>query len=1199
MYIKEVNLCGFRTYRDQCSFQFSKGYNVIVGQNGSGKSNVLLAVSFALAENLEQTNREYYLYRGIESSEDEEYTANVEVIFDISSDSRARSVVDDDGELRLKRIFSRSKDLYLVNGRQMSRKDYRQLLESVNLIPFSKQSASYRNDLHFIVKQGAVGKLCNLTSEERLLAFRDVIGHRSFDSKIDESLKLLQDYDVTSSSVDTQLSQIERKLESLAIQREATEEWSVLDAERRVLNARLLLHKVAQLREDLQAKISLEFSHTEAIGTLQTRIDLLGMDIKEARNALSIVESMDTSRVTESEISGLSATIADVESDISSVRNEINVLVHTKGELEHEMSSLTQHIDESSVSLSDTERNCSDISQRIQEIETELSEVLHRQRNPGEKIQDMIDRLEHKKVDAYASIKEIDSQQLVLSNSLTRCNLDLERVQAELRQLDALYISKSETVQQCSEELEVLVEQRRVKQHELSVNNMKLSTLRVQYGDAEKSFSKVALSHNSTLSMVKDWLASDSSAAHRSDYVGFLLDLLTIPDAFRVAIEQTLGTKLFTIIVRTMACARSLMSYVEGAGTHYGNIRIVPLDMLAATGTDRGKASGIDLNRDEAMPLIECVRYDDLIQPALRSLLGSFCLVENAEVAGRILPMQVNCVTPDGQVFYHRGSVSGGYIDLTESVLSLYSTMKSRDSELRKLCEYVTTLTTELASLDTQQAALSQKHNAAKAARQDVQAKLRQMQITAQHLKSQEEVIRQKLSDNTKERLLQQIKSWDEQIAVFERSLTPSPAEVAALAERQAVLESDLSRLRGEKLGYEARFHGLKDSISELCNKRNTVAKRIITTMQMLEEYENHVAELGSKLKQLRQNRDSMDTELVESYQELDSIRQRRDELCSRLHQLDTELVSKKADLSDVTSRLHETTQAVSTLRVSLKDSEEELSKVDPAVIREAESVPIKDKEHVISRLSELNKRCAKFDLSSHGAEDEYAALRAEFTGLKDRQERMTRSHAAILKSIQALKSQKDANLVQMLSQLNQKLSATFAELVTGGRLQAVLIRRDASVGDISSSVAVCLPECFVDSPDEETFTGLDLQVSFSPDAERMQLYQLSGGQKTLVSLAFILAAQRLHTAPFYLLDEIDAALDDNYRLNVSQLLSRQCNEGSQCILTTFRPELLRPGEVFYEVCNSGGTSTARRVSMREAISVINKCPLALTNGRS
>ncbi|ORM41080.1 Structural maintenance of chromosomes protein 3 [Babesia sp. Xinjiang] len=1163
---------------------------VTMGLNGSGKSNVLLAVSFALAETLEHTNRDCYLYRGAESSEDDDFSSHVEVVFDVSHDPRVQSMVDNKDELRLKRIFSRSKDLYLVNGRQMSRKDYRQLIEGVNLIHFSKHSASYRNDLHFIVKQGAVGKICNLTAEERLSAFRDVIGHRSFDCKIEESLKLLQDYEVTFNSVEAQLSQIQRKLDSLDLQRGASEDWAALDGQRRVLQTRLLLHKISQLRENASSHEDAELELSDSMNALQGRIDMLEMDVSESRGALSIIESMDSLGVTTSDISKLESSLADVESNATALQKEIGLLTHSKGELEHEMSSLTTSIDSSTVDLNSVESDCITLTQRIQDLETQLSEVLHRQRNPGEKAQEMISRLKQKKEEAHALIKEIESQKATLSTSLTRCMNDQNLVHTEIGKLDELCQAKLSAVEECAASLETIIEKIRVKQNELSVNTTKQSSLRVQYSDAEKNFSKVALSQKTTLGLVKGWLESDDSQPHRNNYIGLLLDVLTVGDAFRVAVEQTLGAKLFTVVVRTMSSAKSLIRYLESSDTRYNNIRIVALEVFPAYKGGDGTAAAINVNREEAMPLIECVSFDEQLRPLVRSLLGDFCLVENADAASRMSHSRVNCVTPDGQVFYHRGTVSGGYVDIQESVLGLYCTMKQLGADLTAVDNHVADLNKELDLLNEEQLKLSQQHGAAKLERHNVQAQMRQMKMSLQHLKSQEESIREKLSDNRKERLLYQIKSWDEQIEIFERALSPSPTEVAELAAQQSSIESDLAELRRKKCMLEARTHELQDSISVLREKRNALAKRIITTIQMLEEYTDHRRELDAKAVSLRQSIETMGSDLLRSSEEREKARHRRDELCARLHKLESELAEQKAELVAVTSRHRELSQTLSGLKLEIKESEDELSRVDQSVLEEAQSSPVGDKDDLISQLAELNKKCSRFDLSSRGSEQESGALRAEFTELRERQERMSRSNAAIVKSIKALKSQKDANLVQMLAQLNEKLSATFEELVPGGRIRAVLLRREAAPRDISASVAVCLPECFVDSPEEETFTGLDLKVSFTAGSESLQqLYQLSGGQKTLVSLAFILAAQRLQAAPFYLLDEIDAALDEHYRVNVSRLLERQCHEGSQCILTTFRPELLRPGELFYEVCNEGGVSVARQVRMKDALSVIGR----------
>ncbi|CDR96604.1 RecF/RecN/SMC N terminal domain containing protein, putative [Babesia bigemina] len=1211
MHIKEVGIRGFRTYRDPCVFRFCPGYNVIVGLNGSGKSNVLLAVSFALAETLEHANRSCYLYRGAESSEDDDFTAHVEVVFDVSRDVNIQSVIDNKDELRLKRIFSRSKDLYLVNGRQMSRKDYRQLIESVKLIHFSKQSASYRNDLHFIVKQGAIGKICSLSSEERLAAFRDVIGHRSFDSKIEESMKLLKDYDVTFSSVDAQLSQIQRKLDTLDIQRGASEEWSKLDAERRVLQASLVLLKLSQLRENASAQETAESELSAKINELQGRVDLLEMDVRESRGALSIIESAEEAGTANAELSSLESSLADVEAESAELRKELGLLTHTKGQLERELDTLNTSLESSVAELAGVENDHVKASRRIQDLETQLSDVMHRQHSSDEKVKELIERLEQRKSEARESIKEFESQKATLSSSLTRCMNDQELLHSEIAKLKDLCADKAARMEECTASLETSLETKRIKQNELSASAAKQSNLRVQYSDADKNFSKVALSQKTTLGLVKDWLDSDDSAPHRDSYVGVLIDLVTVSDAFKLAVEQTLGPKLFTVVVRTMKCAKSLISHIEKSESRYSNIRIVPLDIFPKSIDINDMHLPNSVDRAEAMPLMDCLTFDDHLKPLIRSLLGDFCLVENADVASRISGNRVNCVTPDGQVFYHRGSVSGGYVDMKESILRLYDIMKQAGADLAAEDEHVARLQSDLESLGEEQTKLAQQRNVFKSERASLQENLRQLQISLQHLTSLEDSIRHKLSDNSTERLLYQIKSWDEQIEVYKRAATPSPAALAELASRQSSLESELVALRRQKCTLESRAHELRDNVSVLQDKRNALAKRVITTLQLLEDYSGHLRDLEQRSASLTQSRDSIGSEILKASEEREKSQRQLDELCSRIHKLETELASQKAALAEATAQLRDTSQTLSSIKISIKESEDELSRLDQAVLEEAKQTPVYNKDDLMSRLAEINKRCSKFDLSVRGCSQDSAALRAEFKELRQRQERISRSNAAILKSIRALKSQKDSNLVQMLSQLNDKLSQTFEELVPGGRIRAVLLRRELATSEPLAHVAVCLPECFVESPDEEKFTGLDLKVSFSAGSDGMQqLYQLSGGQKTLVSLAFILAAQRLQAAPFYLLDEIDAALDEGYRVNVSRLLERQCREGSQCILTTFRyvaridlllcvhsPELLHPGEVFYEVCNEGGVSVAHRVGLDDAMSVISRCTLAITNG--
>lgn len=1187
MYIKEISIKGFRTYRDPCVFRFSPGYNVIVGLNGSGKSNVLLAVTFALAENLEHTNRTCYLYRGDETALDEDFSAHVEVVFDISHDVHVQSLVDNKADLRLKRVFSRSKDLYLVNGKSMSRKDYRQFIESVNLIHFSKQSASYRNDLHFIVKQGAVGKICNMTVEERLTAFRDIIGHRAFDCKIEECAKLLQDYQVMANSVDGQLSQITRKIESLDLQKGESHEWVSLDAERRVLLAKLLITKIAQLKDEMSRYEKEEGKQQESMNSLDTRIDMLEMDLSEIRTSLAIIESMNDLSSKKVELDELETSVSEVNAESSELHKEVGLLSHDKEELNRQLESLNSSIDQTSEELNTVENDLSLVCHRIQDLETKISEVMHKLRSPGEKASEIISRLKKQIEDAKDSIKEEERNKDVLVKSLHRCISDQEIVKSEIARYSDLANEKTAAYQNIIKELEKCTESKRLKQNELSSILIKQSNLRLQRCDAEKDFNKVALSQKETLNMVTQWLESQESVDHRKDYVGIVLGIITVPDAFKVAIEQALGSKLFTIVLRTMASAKSFVRFVEKSNTRYNNIRIVALEVIPKIDI---LPAFSDLDRNVAMPLVECLTFPDDVKPLIHSLINDYCLVESAEAVSSLTYGRFNCVTTDGQIFYHRGSVSGGYVNVQESVLKLYCALKQAEVELTDADTMVESLGKGLKEMESVQEELSKRRSAAKAERIDCLDKLNQLQLSLQKFKSLEESIRNQMASNKKEALMYQIKTWNEQIEVFKKTKQPSAAEMAGFVKQHEALQESVMSLRRQKASLEAKAHEIYDTATVLREKRNAAAKRMITVMQMIDDYSNHLVELENKASSLKHSRDSILDEYMHACENNERLKQQRDDLCVRLHKVESQLAVYREELGEVTAQNRAISQLLSGIKMSLKEAEDELSRLESDIVSQANNSPLHDKEVLMSKIAELNMKCSKHDLSSRLCTEDCSILKTEYSELKERYDRISRSNNAIIKSIKALKSQKDANLVQMLNQLNDRLTQSFQELVPNGAIRAVLLRREAASLDPSAKLAICLPECFVESPDDDVFTGLDLKVSFGNTSDAMQhLYQLSGGQKTLVSLAFILAVQRLQASPFYLLDEIDAALDESYRVNVTRLLQKQCQEGSQCILTTFRAELLGPGETFYEIRNEGGVSVTRSISLDEALDFITR----------
>ncbi|KAK2197954.1 bifunctional RecF-RecN-SMC [Babesia duncani] len=1178
MYIKYVRLKGFCTYRDLCVFTFSPGYNAIVGLNGSGKSNVLLAISFVLAENMEHFDRTSYLYKG-GLDLDDDFTAQVEVIFDISREHHLTAMLETGSELCLKRIFSKSKNVYMVNGKQMTCKEYRQYLTSANLVQYSNNTIAYKNDLHFIVKQGMVGNICNMTFEERLNAFRNVIGHCSFDAKIQDSLKLLQNSKLVYNSLENQMKQISRKLETLDLAKDEMDQWQQLDKQRQCLVANLVLLKLEQLSSAIDLKRSEQAHQTAVVQEMQEQLNSLQATLIDKTRACDALEPNPEAIDPQAQWQQMEQQAKELECEIKEIRHEIAQVEYTRDQHDQELRDLLEFIQDANAQLRAIESQDMALQAEISAIQAQVNELLHA--SPMVKTKQVL-KLQTQRQALKLEMQQHHDTVQQLEKSLTRCSSDLDLVARDLEAAEQELEGINDELKRWNKEIESITEVQRNLQKQLASEMAHFANLKLDQSEA--NFKKLAFSNVHSMQLVDSWLASPEGLLNREYYIGVLIDIIKVKDEYSVAIEQVLGQRLFTIIVSNIGCAKSIIKFAEQSQNKYATIRIAALDIIPPV-TSLAQDSG-----KRALPLVKLIQYQQELIPLMHQFLGDFRLVPDPDAASKLTSQQLNCVTPDGQIFYHRGIVSGGFVSMTDSLLRTYKRYKEMRAACDATAQTVEQLKGELQAQVARQDAIKAERDRAMARRQAALERAHALALSHLELKSYKESILGRLGQDGSARLAQALAALEEQICLLETRQEGAPdapeTDTSHTGPAMAALNLKLQELTRSRQDKQAQYQEMKDTINRKNAERNEISKQMITDLQLLGDYRAHLKQLQEKHSQtllaknnflsLSAHRTSLDKALEQ--ERLESMQAQRT--------AEKDCVLIETQLTQARAALDTLTQSLGALALSKRQAEQEFEKIDTSIIEQARQMYSSDRQQVLTRLGELNLKCARMDLSSRLSISDCNAIRADFEGLATRKTAASRASAAITRSIQALETEKEYNLVRMLHKLNDKISQVFQQLVPQGRIKVLLLKKNRA----AQATEAVLPEyCDIDPMDH--FTGLDICVSFKKTQNLEPLHQLSGGQKTLVSLAFILAAQRLQVAPFYLFDEIDAALDETFRSRVAKLLHKQCQEGSQCIVTTFKEQLLGPADVIYEIHSENGASVAARVGLERATAALLQPP--------
>ncbi|EAN31046.2 SMC proteins Flexible Hinge domain protein [Theileria parva strain Muguga] len=1013
MYIKLIRLKNFRTYKDLTLFSLSPNYNAIVGLNGSGKSNVLLAVSFVLGDSVPGFTRSDYLFKGDQSSTSPDFSAFAELILDISDlNVNTLQSVDLQGtELSLQRVITESTDTFLINGTQVKFKDYKHFLHSIGLSPYSSSSPNSSSSLgsyvFYSVLQDSVTKLVSYSAEERLRLFRDAIGHNTFSHRVTECVKLLTETENVLEEVETGFSKLKRKLSALQLESDRHSNWKQLDTRRKVLESNLLQLKLNEMTQKLEKSHQLHDETRDKIVLIEGKIVLI-----------------------EGKIGEISASLCEPteETNLQQLQQRIGESIVELNDLESERIKLTEVNAVLSLELSELESE-------LLRTGDKLTETTLRMGNMNLELDNTVKVLQEQLKYNQQQLKEHEITMNRLDKLLHQCAGDINSVLCEMEKCESDKNIQMQEYELSTQEMERITESKRVKQRELSVELGKLAKLKVNLQRAQETFKTTSHTNYHTLNILQQFLQTQESVA----YVGVLIDMIEIRSEYRIAVEQVLGSRLFTIIVSTMDTAKKLINYIQQHNpTH--NIQIISLDLIHPVNSVNGvnnvnsvngvnnvnsvngvnnvnSVNGVEVSEDRGervVKMLNCVECGEELRGVLRMLLKDFNLVPDSKTALKLLSHNKNSVTPTGEIYYGNGIVTGGYVNLSSSILTNYYKMKSMEEEYNAIESRITELNSELETINRGLEEARVKYSLNKQNLNNTTEQFNSLNITLNNLKLNEEMLRMKLNSNKSNQYKQQIQH-------INNKLTKRKSE--------RMDESRMMELRLERSGLQELKEELEEKLASLTLRKSDLSNNILRNTQLITQYDTQISDLKHALKSL-QSTQNMTEQLNSNHNE--------EELMERMR-LENELKQLQNQLKEENNKISSINHFINSIVIGMNEYKNELGCVDVSVREQMLNNFITQRDVILDQLSKIHQECDGMEYMSKINVKEYETLNAEFKLLEQRKNHILTSKQQILQSIHMLSRDKDRNLVDLLARMNSYLLEIFRHFVPNGSIKLVL----------------------------------------------------------------------------------------------------------------------------------------------------------------
>lgn len=1195
MYIKQVIIEGFKSYKEQVATEeFSSKHNCVVGANGSGKTNFFHAIRFVLSDlfhNLRAEDRQALLHEG---AGHQVMSAFVEIVFD-NSDNR---IPVDREEVRLRRTIGVKKDEYFLDKKHITKTEVMNLLESAG---FS------RSNPYYVVQQGKIASLTLMKDHERLDLLKEIGGTRVYEERRKESLKIMVDTENRRKQIIEVVRYIEERLKELDEEKEELKKYQQLDKQRRslqytifekeLLEARQKLEEIEESRARVSEK-STEMHNTvveahEKTKNLEKELKTLNKELQSLSKEKEAAERQKTEAL---------KLYAKKELDVKDVEERLKAEARTKVEVQRELRGIEKEVAQTRKDLEEVSPSYDQllaqeevILKQIADRERQLSVLYQKQgrttqfRSRADRdswLQKEIDEFERVMADVKEQIAKLELETNNLNQDYAQQRNNIEAREAEMHEQESIAAKCREDFQSIKVERDKLQENRKVLWKKENDLNREVERLKADIVKAEKSLDLAAPGD------IRRGLASVRRIQRDHNITGVhgpLAELLECDEKFFTAIEVTAGNSLFHVVVDNDDISTRIIRYLTSEKG--GRVTFMPLNRIRASRVTY--PTGPDV-----VPLLRKLKYDPRFGPAFAQVFGGTVICRDLEVATTVArSSEVDCITLDGDQVSKKGGMTGGFYDYRRSKLKLMASVRENNKLVSVKQQELTQVREELQNLEVKVNSIVSEQEKMNATLSYHKSQADQLRTDIAALKKQENSTRHALE--AKKRLLatahNQVEAHKAGIASRRAEMETELIDSLTPVERRQLssLNPEITQLKEQLIECKARRMDAESRKSEL---ETLLSTNLVKRQQ----------ELQAQLAQSDSQTINQDVELRK--QELKEAKATVDEAVRQLKSVSDQIDKHAKQIRDAKNAADELKGLEDKYELTLQDESKDLEQLLNTrnllhakredlmrKIRDLGSLPSdafekyqkKNLKELHKLLHKCNEQLKNYSHVNKKALDQYVNFTEQREELHKRQAELDAGDEKIRELISVLDQRKDESIERTFKGVAKFFKEAFSELVPGGHGSLVMMTKRKA------------DDAADEDPDEEgppndhearleKYVGVKVKVSFTGQGETQSMKQLSGGQKTVVALTLIFAIQRCDPAPFYLFDEIDAALDPQYRTAVGNMIKRQADAGTtQFITTTFRPELVKVADRVYGVTHKNRVSRVDVITKEDALHFI------------
>ena len=1164
MYLKKLELQGFKSFADKTVLEFMPGITTVIGPNGSGKSNISDAIRWVLGEqsmkSLRGSKTEDIIFAGTQNRKSLGF-AEVSMIID---NSDQKLPIEYNEVTVTRKIYRNGESGYYINKTPCRLKDVLELFMDTGI----------GKDGYSIIGQGKIDEILSNKSEERRHIFEEAAGIVKYRTRKAESEKKLEQSKLNLLRINDIIAEIETSIEPTRQQSEKAKEYLKLRDELKSIEIGLFIHNI----NDYKARIEEVIKDQDIFNTQLIRenerlsnIQELKEELKEAIDNITIqIEQMqnlgfENEKKKEQLNSSINLNLEKIsnnlenferlEKEIQENEEKIKILEEEKNQKQDKKTNLTENKEKFAKELKEKEEELKKLTDKMSGKELEIE-------NKKKKVDENIDK-------KYELSNTISTLVANVENSESRKKVIKDEITVNISELDSSRMNKSDISQKFTEietkrnkikdDLEKVEEKRKeantkIKNYELKINQYE-SEMRIK--DSRLKFLiETEKEKEGYIRSVKSILQDcEKDSSLKKGVHGVIANLISVPKDYEVAIEMCLGQSMQNIVTDTEEDAKKLVE-------HLRKFNLGRASFLPITSVKGKKLEKIKSEKGVIGIASDLIKFDKKYEQIILNLLGRTLIVDNMDNAIAIAKKNAygfRIVTLEGDVLNPSGAISGGSVSnktvnilgrsreiealkkeittLEKKITDLRNEKEEYESSIEDTLEEVSALENELKDIEIIYATEKQKVVSIEESVSKVEARLAKLRDEEKSINEQLEI-----NETTQEDLKKKIEEFDEEnnklteeIKKFAEAnkdtqkyaddlnfdITNLKISVTSFDESEASIDEIVDRINLDIENTNKSTENKKEQKEKIIEDNKQLEEKNVDLKNQIEELIKEVSNSGSKVEDLKNERTNKNQKLVEAEENLTDQMEKIDGLKEQVNKCDIKKSKFEVELEQIIAKMWE---------------EYEIIPNDPGEYTEPKNV-----QEVQKRVNKLRSDMKDLGSVNLDSIEEYKKLKERYDFMSEQRFDLETTVAKLRKVITDMTEVMKEQFSKRFKIINKNFSEVFVELFGGGKAELKLT-------------------------DEENILESGIEIEVQPPGKKLQnMMLLSGGERAFTAIALLFAILKINPAPFCVLDEIEAALDDVNVYRFAEYL-KKFSANSQFLVITHRKGTMESANTVYGI---------------------------------